>query len=246
MQWTETATGDRWSSGQDHQIWGQVGHARGRRPWRPRTVDTSGGCGAGQVTIVPRAGGRRGRARPVLIRPGLRAWQGHPGRPMPRARCRRARRAPSPASSGGGDGVAQTLGTVSQRHVKSRGESASGCSRGGRFPVRAGSGGREALLPGRLEGERVRADTGSQCQNDAGRCGTQECPVCRGAAGTPCGARRAHAAITHGIAVLSQKWGTEANFVVFPNESVPQRPRCPVKWGSISVTEQILLGWTMP
>ena len=36
-----------------------------------------------------------------------------------------------------------------------------------------------------LEGERVRADTGSQCQNDAGRCGTQECPVCRGAAGTP-------------------------------------------------------------
>ena len=135
MQWTETATGDRWSSGQDHQIWGQVGHARGRRPWRPRTVDTSGGCGAGQVTIVPRAGGRRGRARPVLIRPGLRAWQGHPGRPMPRARCRRARRAPSPASSGGGGGVPRFPGTVSQRHVKSRGESASGCSRGGRFPV---------------------------------------------------------------------------------------------------------------
>ena len=42
------------------------------------------------------------------------------------------------------------------------------------------------------------------------------------------------------------KVGTEAIFVVFPNESVPQRPRCPVKWGSISVTEQILLGWTMP
>jgi len=229
MQWTGTATGERWSSGQDHQIWGQVGHARGRRRWRPRTVDTSGGCGTGQVTIDPRAGGRRGRARPVLIRPGLRAWQGHPGRPMPRARCRRARRAPSPASSGGGGGVPRFPGTVSQRHVKSRGESASGCSRGGRFPVRAGSGGREACLPGRLEGERVRADTGSQCQNDAGRCGTQECPVCRGAAGTPCGARRAHAAITHGIAVLSQKWGTEANFVVFPNESVPQRPRYPVK-----------------
>ena len=128
LQWTETATGDRWSSGQDHQIWGQVGHARGRRTWRPRTVDTSGGCGAGQVTIDPLAGGRRGRARPVLIRPGLRAWQGHPGRPMPRARCRQARRAPSPASSGGGGGVPQFPGTVSQRHVKSRGESASGCS----------------------------------------------------------------------------------------------------------------------
>ena len=141
MQWTETATGDRWSSGQDHQIWGQDGHAGGRRRWRPRTVDTSGGCGAGQVTIDPLAGGRRGRARPVLIRPGLRAWQGHPGRPMPRARCRQARRAPSPASSGGGGGVPQFPGTVSQRHVKSRGESASGCSRGGRFPVRAGSGG---------------------------------------------------------------------------------------------------------
>ena len=98
---------------------------------------------------------------------------------------------------------------VSQRHVKSRGESASGCSRSGRFPVRAGSGGREALLPGRLEGERVRADTVSQCQNDAGRCGTQECPVCRGAAGTPCGARRAHAAITYGTSLPLQRDGLD-------------------------------------
>ena len=64
-------------------------------------------------------------------------------------------------------------------------------------------------LPGRLEGERVRADTGSQCQNDAGRCGTQECPVCRGAAGTPCGARRAHAAITYGTSLPLQRDGLD-------------------------------------
>ena len=100
-------------------------------------------------------------------------------------------------------------------------------------------------LPGRLEGECVRADTGSQCQNDAGRCGTQECPVCRGAAGIPCGARRAHAAITYGIAVLRQKWGTVANLVVFPNELVSPSPRCPVFCRDCVCRKgQILLHWS--
>ena len=39
----------------------------------------------------------------------------------------------------------------------------------------------------------------------------------------------AHAAITYGIAVLRQKWGTDANLVVFPNELVSPSPRCPVE-----------------
>ena len=159
---------------------------------------------------------RSSKARPHP--PRIAGVAGAPGSPHAEGALSSGAACPVAREFGGRRRCSAVPGTVSQRHVKSRGESASGCSRGGRFPVRAGSGGREARLPGRLEGERVRADTVSQCQNDAGRCGTQECPVCRGAAGTPCGARRAHAAITYGIAVLRQKWGTVANLVVFPNE----------------------------